>query len=193
MESDGIGLEIEVKLQTRSVDEARARLARLPAAPEQERRFEDNEVFDTPDRRLMASESLLRLRRVDAHGIVTYKERIETGMRAKVRAEIQTVVGSPDAMREILLKLGLSRVYRYQKYRSYLAWNDPESGARLGISLDETPIGVFIELEGDKETIDRAARRMGYAEADYIVEDYRSLHRAWLERRGLPDGDMVFT
>lgn len=197
MEAEGSFLEVEVKLAARSVREAMDRLGRLPAALENDRCLEDNEVFDTRDGRLRQSDTLLRLRRVDSGGvvtgIVTYKEKVETPMKAKVRSEAQTSVGSPDALRDILLKLGFVRVYRYQKYRSYHGWTDPESGARLSLSLDDTPIGVFIELEGEKIAIDRAAIRMGYTENDYIVEDYRSLHEDWLARRGLPSGDMVFT
>jgi adenylate cyclase, class 2 len=196
MDTDGSGLEIEVKLALGSPAEAKERLGRLPAVLEDERRFEDNEVFDTPDGRLKRAGSMLRLRIVERDGrmsgVVTFKERVETGMRAKVRAEVQTMVASPVATREIISKLGFVRVYRYQKYRSYFGWSDPESGAKLSISLDDTPIGLYIELEGEKIAIDRAAGRMGFAENDYIVEDYRALHRAWLERRGLPAGDMVF-
>ena len=192
MRSSEAKLEIEVKLPARTPEEARERLARLPAQLEEERHFEENEVFDTPERRLAASGSLLRLRIVEGRGLVTFKEKVESRLRAKVRSEVESQVGSPDAVRAILGKLGLARVYRYQKYRSYHAWRDPETSSTLCISLDETPIGVFIELEGDKGAIDAAARRMGYDEADFVLEDYRALHHAWLRRRGLPAADMVF-
>ena len=89
--------------------------------------------------------------------------------------------------------MGLEKVYRYQKYRSYYGWTDRERSDELNISLDETPIGVYMELEGPMDLIDRAAERMGYAQSDYILENYRSLHRAYLRERGLEDGDLVFT
>jgi adenylate cyclase class 2 len=193
MEAEGSALEVEIKLYVGSLEEAAARLARLGATLEEDRRFEDNDVFDTPDGRLAREDSLLRLRVVGGRGTMTHKMKVATEMRAKVREEVQTSVGAPDALREILFKVGFVRVYRYQKYRSYHAWTDPESGSKLCISLDDTPIGVYIELEGDKSAIDHAAGRMGYAENDYIVDDYRTLHLAWLEKRGLPAGDMVFT
>jgi hypothetical protein len=34
--------------------------------------------------------------------------------------------------------------------------------------LDETPAGVFLELEGPSRWIDRTARRLGFAESDYL-------------------------
>ena len=95
-------------------------------------------------------------------------------------------------MRAILQAMGLVKVWRYEKYRSYFGWTDPGCGATLSIALDETPIGVFLELEGEKQAIDAAAARMGFVEAEYVLEDYRSLHLAWLAARGLPPSDLVF-
>ena len=34
---------------------------------------------------------------------------------------------------------------------------------------------------------------MGFTTQDYLLEDYRSLHQAWLEAQGQPPGDMIFT
>ena len=184
-------IEIEVKLRVGSAAGARALLDRLPATPEGARVFEDNDVYDTPDGAFFSTHRLLRLRTVGDRGMITYKEKVQTNLHAKVRAEIQTGVSSPEAARAILLKLGFARVYRYQKQRSNFVWTDP-LGSELAISLDETPIGVFLELEGPAPAIDHAARRMGFTEADYIVDDYHSLHQAWLKDRGLPQGDMVF-
>ena len=154
--------------------------------------FESNDIYDTPQGALAAAGRMLRLRVAGDETILTFKERVETDLRAKVRREVQTTVESASAMREIISKLGLVRVYRYQKYRAYFEWNDPQTGERLAICLDDTPIGVFLELEGPKDSIDRAAARMGYSQDDYILEDYRALHQAYLRDRGLPPGDLVF-
>lgn len=195
-QQSGSRLEVEVKLGFTAIAEAMSRLALLPAVLESARRLERNEVFDTRDRFLSAAARLLRLREVDGMGLLTWKEPPAAGdtpgLRAKVRHEIETQVSSPAAFREILQRLGYVVVYRYEKFRSDLAWQDPETQESLVISLDETPIGVYVELEGPKESIDRAAVRMGFKEEDYILDDYRSLHRAWLAARGLPAGDMVF-
>jgi hypothetical protein len=45
----------------------------------------------------------------------------------------------------------------------------------LVAELDETPIGTFLELEGSRAAIDRAARGLGFGPADYIVETYVAL------------------
>src|SRR5262249_28579189 len=113
-------------------------------------------------------------------------------LRAKVRSETQTSVGSADALRKILHGLGFVRAYRYQKYRSHHRWSEPVSGSGLSITLDETPIAVFIVLEGDKGSIDRTAGRGGLSESDSFLDDYPAFQEAWWRERGLPDGDRVF-
>jgi len=192
MQDPGPVLEIEIKLAVAGAAEAKSLLDRLPAALASPRAFEDNEIFDFPDGPLGEAQKLLRLRVVDGAGTITFKETVASDLRAKVRAELESRVSSPEALRTILRKLGLVTVYRYQKYRSYYRWTDPVGGQGLCISLDETPMGVFLELEGDPQAIDRAAGILGKAPDDYILEDYRSLHGQWLRERGRPSGDMVF-
>ena len=191
MEQSGSMIEIEVKLRVESAAAALSLLEMLPASLQETRVFEDNEIFDTPEGALTVEHRLLRLRTVGDSGLITWKEKVETELHAKVRSEIQTGVTSPDAARAILVKMGYERVYRYQKHRTCFRWADP-AGAGLAITLDETPIGVYLELEGPAAAIDEAARRMGFTEADYIVDDYHTLHRSWLQSQGLPESDMVF-
>ncbi|MFQ5701448.1 MAG: class IV adenylate cyclase [Acidobacteriota bacterium] len=193
MNADGSELEIEIKLRVESIRESLERLAKLPAQLEGAPLLEDNEIYDTGDAMLSRAGNLLRVRTVADQTLLTFKEKVPTDLEAKVRLEHETTVAQPAALRKIFSKLGLSRVYRYQKYRSYHGWTDPTNGASLKITVDDTPIGVFVELEGPKDSIDRAARKMGYTTSDYILEDYRSLHRAWLKENGKPDGDMVFS
>ncbi|MGH9709722.1 MAG: hypothetical protein ACRD37_04160, partial [Candidatus Acidiferrales bacterium] len=60
------------------------------------------------------------------------------------------------------------------------------------LDLDETPIGTFLELEGDKQAIDAAARALGYGEKDYIAASYLELYLEECEGRGIKPGNMVF-
>ena len=46
----------------------------------------------------------------------------------------------------------------------------------LKAELDETPIGDFLELEGERRAIDRSARLLGYGPADYIARSYGALY-----------------
>jgi len=69
----------------------------------------------------------------------------------------------------------------YEKYRE--TWR--REGAT--VFLDETPIGDFMEIEGETEEIDALARDFGYSKNDYIAVNYR---RLWADAG--QNGDMTF-
>jgi adenylate cyclase class IV len=99
------------------------------------------------------------------------------------------VVSNPEQMSAILGVLGLSPTFRYEKFRT--TYKLP--GIRtLNVEFDETPIGQFLELEGDISAIDRAAGLLGYSQYDYVTESYGALYIADCRRKGRKPAHMVF-
>ena len=90
-----------------------------------------------------------------------------------MREEREVRASDERAIAEILGALGLAPRFRYEKYRS--TYRLPGI-AHVVVELDETPIGDFLELEGRREAIDRAAARLGFGRADYITESYGALY-----------------
>jgi adenylate cyclase class IV len=84
---------------------------------------------------------------------------------------------------------GMRPSFCYEKYRT--SYSLPGAGG-AHVELDETPAGVFLELEGPRRAIDRMARRLGYRPADYITRSYAALHYEDCRHRGVPAGDMLF-
>ena len=60
------------------------------------------------------------------------------------------------------------------------------------IAIDETPVGTFVEIEGDEAGVAAAARTLGRAPSDYIVDSYRGLFVHRCEELGVPVTDMLF-
>lgn len=150
------------------------------------RAFERNEVFDTTALDLRAGRKLLRLREYGGLNILTYKGPPEPGPH-KTREEIETKVADAGALRQLLDRLGYRVVFRYEKYRAEYA---AESGVAV---VDETPIGVFIELEGDPFWIDATTVRLGYQPSDYVTASYGSLYFSWCAERGVEPSHMEFS
>ncbi len=174
-------IETEIKIRIDEPEKVRAAVRDLGARLVRERHLEDNVLYEDPRGALRASGSVLRLRRTPGAAVLTYKgpRKVEGGVRS--RPEIETGVADPDALHAILLGLGLRPGFRYQKYREVYEWEGQE------IVVDETPIGTFVEIEGDHDGIARAATRLGYSPRDYVVESYVALFFA-----GGGKGDMVF-
>jgi adenylate cyclase, class 2 len=174
-------VETEIKLETPSPEAARAAVARLGARLKSPRHFEDNLLLDDAAGSLRAAGTILRLRRVPEGGVLTYKGPRLDSAGLKSRPERETTVGDAGAMQDILARIGLRPVFRYQKYREAYDWRGQE------IVVDETPIGTYLEVEGDAEGIHAAAAAMGFGPADYVTDSYVGL---FLAAGG--KGDMVF-
>lgn len=179
--------EVEIKLSLPSAAHGRRLLRQAGFRVSRRRVYEDNRVFDTPQGQLRSSSLLLRLRVAGSVATLTFKGPPSKG-KYKSRLESETPVSDPAACREILHRLGFRQVYRYEKYRTeYLGLDDQGM-----VALDETPVGVFLELEGPPSWIDSTARLFGFGITSYILGTYRDIHLACRRRLGLPLRAMVF-
>jgi adenylate cyclase class 2 len=184
----GTTREIEIKLQVVDAAQARRRLEAAGFATLAGRMFERNTLFDDPGLRLRARGELLRVRRVGAETVLTFKGPATPG-KHKSREEIEIRVSDAGALEIILVRLGLQPSYRYEKYRTEFS----RAGEPGVVALDETPIGVFFEVEGPGEWIDRVASELGFSQPDYITASYATLHLDYCRERGLdPGAGMVF-
>lgn len=175
-------IEREIKLSFHTADEARAALTNAGAAPAIARRLQDDVLYDSSDNRLFALRSALRLRRDAGRALLTFKGPVEPAL-TKTREEIETAVADHDAAAVILDRLGFKPWFRYQKYRE--EFRAPSVVA----AVDETPAGVFVEIEGTEDAIVDLAARMGRGPEDFILDSYRAI---WVQARGADAGDMLF-
>jgi predicted adenylyl cyclase CyaB len=138
-------------------------------------------VYDDAQGSLRRAGRLLRLRRAAGRALVTYKGPVAARTDVKSREELEVEVSDADAFERLLLAIGLSPWFRYQKYRESYAHGDAE------IVIDETPIGTFLEIEASAERIHAVAAALGFSRADYVLDSYVALFLA----TGAA-GDMVF-
>lgn len=185
MASDG--REIEIKLAVESLKDARRRLREAGFQIAKKRVFETNTLYDTEGLDLRRTQRLLRVRTAGHSFLITYKGPPEAG-KHKSREEIETSAGDGAAFAAILERLGYAPTFRYEKFRTEFE----RRGSKGVATLDETPIGTYIELEGDPQWIDRAAQWLGFEEKDYITASYARLFFEWREKNGSGPTEMVF-
>ena len=183
-------LEIEVKIACDDLEHLRRAGFNLTLI--RPRHFEDNWLMDWPDQRLFKQGAALRVRSVDREGWVTFKGEVEQSASSllKVREEIEAHTTAPQQMAELLERIGLRRAFRYQKYRTIYTLS--LDGRELKIAFDETPMGNFIEIEGDETGVLNAIERAGFPLSDIIRESYPELQAARCRERGLNLQDLVF-
>lgn len=194
--------EIEIKLRIADLRGILSKLRKLRAVSHG-RVFEQNTLYDTPSFEIRGSGRLLRLRtdtpaaaawarpgrramiltlkgplpiRSAGRAVLPYKERLER----------EVIVLRARRWPTALRSLGLRPTFRYDKYRTSFRL------AKLHVDLDETPIGVFLELEGSPAAIDRAARALGFSLRDYSRQSYWEVYAADCRRRGRVPRNMLF-
>jgi adenylate cyclase class 2 len=211
--------ETEIKLPVADLPKLLAKLQAMGARP-LGRVLERNTVFDTDAADLRQRGRLLRLRSETPAGspfapagraktILTAKSppadesRQPEAPKYKVLIEREVEVHDPappalPAERKLrdrgwafaLGVLGLRVGFRYEKYRTTFAVRGQSKD--LHVTLDETPVGDFLELEGTPKSIDRAARVLNFAPEDYIRSTYFEIYATQRRRRGRPVRNMLF-
>jgi adenylate cyclase, class 2 len=178
-------LEREVKLQFGSVEEARDAVTSAGAAPLRCRRLQEDALLDDKAETLRKRCCALRVRVESGRSLVTFKGPVQVSPM-KLREEIETVIGDGETMLRCFEQLGYGVWFRYQKYREEYALSD------VIVAIDETPVGVFVEVEGDEHGIIEATRALGRTPDDFVLDSYRSLFMEHRRAHGLPATDMLF-
>lgn len=175
--------EMESKFAVAAFEPVRAAL-RAVGGVRLSRVFEENVVFDTPDRELRRRDILLRLRR-DGEGRVTLKLPSETAAASgiKIRRELETRIDDPAVLEAIFANLGYTPALRYEKVRETWQVGDTH------VCLDRLPFGRFLEIEGPAAAIPEVAAALGHNMAEAMSLTYHALYQAHLEKCGLPPAD----
>jgi adenylate cyclase class 2 len=180
--------ETEIKLAVADAAAGRAILRRAGFQVSRRKVFESNTVFDTPQQTLGFAGALLRVRRAGRVATLTYKGPPAAAAKHKSREELEVEVPDARVIAAIVERLGFEPLFRYEKYRT--EYRQPAGGGMA--TLDETPVGVYLEVEGAARWIDRTARQLGFAESQYITASYYGIYLALCQRRGVQPGNMVF-
>jgi adenylate cyclase class 2 len=171
--------EIEVKVLNIDRETLREKLRALGAVCEG-REFQQNRMYDYPDRRLYLQEdgSYIRIRQIrsldpdqtnqtnQSSQILTLKKTLSRD-KYKIAKETETAVADPEAMEQFLLQLGFVRVRIDEKIRESWVWN------RIRFELDEwAGLPPYLEVEAP----DEAAVSEGLAQLGYTLEQATSMN-----------------
>jgi adenylate cyclase, class 2 len=178
-------LEREIKLRFATAEEARAAILEAGATPLRGRRLQEDSLLDTQDEELRRRRCVLRVRVECGKSRLTYKGPVQPGI-VKIREELETVVGDGAILLRVFEELGLHVWFRYEKYREEFAHED------VIVAIDETPVGVFVEIEGGEQGIASMSESLGRTPDDYILDSYRGLFLRYRDELGFRGPHMVF-
>lgn len=179
-------LESEVKFRITSWEDGEERLVKMGARIRERRCFERNVLFDFPKGILERRGEALRVRRARDGVWLTFKGPVHGSGRIKQRKEYETRLDDAGAIEEILQALGLSQCFVYEKYRAVYSLDE------VTVSLDEAPMGFFLELEGVPQQIERAAEKLGLRMEESISLTYPRLYQMYREDTPQAPEFMIF-
>ena len=158
--------EIEQKYRIKSPQKIRSVLKKLKAKKIASG-FESNELLDRQSE-LRKKKSVLRLRRYQGKGILTYKgPRLKGKFKKRIEIETET---DYDKAKKILESLGYKTFFRYTKNREEYHY------AGCSIVLDHlSSLGWFLEIEGTVKSIGMVSKKLGLRKTDEEPLSYPQL------------------
>ena len=172
-------VETEVKISVPTAAGIRRKLHQLGFKIGTPRQREQNTVLDDAQGGLRANGLLLRVRLAGKTVLCTFKGPEAAG-RIKKRVEREFEASNFDECVALFGGLGFQQTFYYEKFRTEFQ----RSGEPGHVTLDETPIGVFIELEGAPRWIASTSRELGFAPDDWINRSYAFLYFQWQAEMG---------
>lgn len=177
--------ETEVKLYVPYLEIVQTRLDRIGARMTAPRVYERNVRYENAEKTLTAQGIVVRLRQ-DSRVRLTYKADGDTHDGIISRYEAEVDVSDFDTMETILGKLGYFPHMTYEKYRTTYEFEDAE------IVLDELPYGNFIEIESEREVIEKIIVRLQLTDAPRMSGSYVTLFDTVRQNLKLEINDLTF-
>ena len=182
-------VETEVKIRLADRENFERGLSQLGFERVTARTFERNILYDTPGRSLRNSRQILRIRQYGEKWVVTHKSVAQDenpDEPYKRRVETETEVEDGPSLAKIFESLGFGPVFIYEKWRT--EWADRQGHC----VLDETPLGLYAELEGPSDWIDRTARRLEIDARHFIKLSYGRIFEIWREQTASDAQNLTF-
>lgn len=177
--------ETEIKLYVPDLAAVQQKLEAVNAELTAPRVYERNVRYDNKERTMTPHGMVVRLRQ-DTRVRLTYKDdgTFENGVVSRFEAEVE--VSDFDAMETILGKLGYTPYLVYEKYRTTYEMDGAE------VVLDEMPYGNFVEIEGERDAIERIIHTLNLGDAKRFDGSYSTLFERVRQKLGLKFSDLTF-
>jgi adenylate cyclase, class 2 len=126
--------------------------------------FEENNLYGGGI--LQEKGAVLRVRKIGAKTILTFKQSVQNQLAVKQRIEHETIVENTEELEKIIENLGFYKILVYEKRRRIWRFR------RAEVVIDELPFGLFMEIEGAVNAIAEAEMLLG-------AEDFEVEHRTY--------------
>ena len=174
-------IEIELKFKIKNED-----ILKIKDTPDiifLEEVHQKTVMFDNADKLMEHTDGRIRLRQQGNKTSLSYKRPLPSVGNEKKEVEIETEVGNFEAMANILRMMGYAPSTSYEKYTTPIKLKDK---SEIHIEIQKYPFETFLEIEGDKEETEKAAKQLGFEIKNAIKKSVDTLFTEWRAIKGLP-------
>lgn len=140
-------------------------------------------MFDNADKLMEHTDGRIRLRQQGNKISLSYKRPLPSIGNEKKEVEFETEIGNFEVMSNILRMMGYAPSTSYEKYTIPLKLNyQPD----IHIEIQKYPFEIFLEIEGKKEEIEKAAKQLGFDAKDALNKPVDTLFTEWRSSKNLP-------
>ena len=145
--------------------------------------YQKTVMFDNADKLMEHTDGRIRLRQQGNKISLSYKRPLPSVGNEKKEVELETEVGNFEVMSNILRTMGYAPTTSYEKYTTFFKLKgQPE----IHIEIQKYPFETFLEIEGNKEEIEKTAKQLGFDVKDALVKPADTLFTEWRVVKGLP-------
>lgn len=179
-------IEIEIKFKIKDLLELEKKIISEGGKELHKDIFQKTIRMDTSEESLIKRGVFLRVRDGEKK-IMTVKSNLSgNDERFKERQELEIEVSDVDMAEGMMTELGFTKKWIMEKYRT-----EYELYGTI-LALDRLPFGNYLEIEGDKDSIEEAIKILGLENEERITSTYWHIFDDYKKDNNLKGEDIVF-
>ncbi len=144
--------------------------------------YQKTVMFDNANKLMEHTDGRIRLRQHGDKITLSYKRPLPSVGNEKKEVELETTVGDIEVTTHILRMMGYSPTTSYEKYITHIKFKNSDAE----LEIQKYPFATFLEIEGEKEEIEKIASELGLDIKKALNKPVDTLFCEWREKKGLP-------
>lgn len=145
--------------------------------------YQKTVMFDNADKLMEHTDGRIRLRQQGNKISLSYKRPLPSVGNEKKEVELETEVGNFEVMSNILRMMGYAPATSYEKHTTPFKLKECPN---VFLEIQKYPFETFLEIEGEKEEIEKVAKQLGFDAKDAFIKPVDTLFAEWRTTKGLP-------
>ena len=179
-------IEVEIKFQIPDLSILEEKIKAVGGRELHRNIFQQTVRMDTPEESLKKKGIFLRVRDGEKK-IMTVKSKLPgSDEKFKERQELEIEISDVAIAEKILIALGFTQKGIMEKYRTEYELE------KTILALDHLPFGSYLEIEGDKNSIEKVIKMLGLENQERLVCTYWHLFNDYKKANNLTGENIVF-